>query len=114
MNITKCFVLPALALLAISSCKKSESNDDPTPTGPYINFVFKFDSTQARLNNLGAVSTIPAGNDAQSPKFNVMSAHYVELTPDQFTGLGAGAVLYKAPETTAGGANAIDFSKSTF
>lgn len=115
MNITKCFILPGLLILAMSSCKKSSTDDDNnTVTGPYVNFVFKFDSTQTRLNNLGAVSAIPAGNDAQSPKFNVMSAHYVELTPDQFTGLGAGAVLYKAPETTAGGVNAIDFDKSTF
>ena len=113
MNITKCFVLPAFVLLAMSSCKKS-SIDIPVDDGPHINFVFKFDSTQVRLNALGQPVGVPAGNDAQSPVFNVMSAHYLEMTPNQFTGLGAGAVLYKAPETTAGGSNAIDFSKSTF
>jgi hypothetical protein len=43
-----------------------------------------------------------------------MSAHYVELTPNQFTAIGGGDILYRAPETTAGGINAIDFSKSTF
>ncbi|MEO6490331.1 MAG: hypothetical protein ABIO04_10355 [Ferruginibacter sp.] len=113
MNLTKCFLLPGVVLLSMNSCKKDDSGDQ-TPTGPLINFVFKFDSTQARLNSFGAPSTIPSTNDAQSPKFNVMSAHYVELTPNQFTGLGAGAVLYKAPETTEGGINAIDFSRSTF
>jgi len=41
-----------------------------------------------------------------------MSAHYIEMTPNQFTGLGAGAVLYHAPETNAGGATAIDFAQS--
>ncbi len=103
------FVLCGFAILAMSSCKKSSDDD-----GPKINFVFKFDSTQVRLDGFGRPVNVPAGNDAQSPVFNTMSAHYLELTPDQFTALGAGAVLYKAPETTAGGANAIDFSKSKF
>ncbi len=112
MQITKWFALPGLVLIAMSSCKKS-STVDPI-AGPSVKFVFKFDSTQVRLDNLGNPKTVPAGNDAQSPKFNVMSAHYVEMTPNQFTGLGAGAVLYKAPETAVGGATAIDFSKSSF
>lgn len=112
MNILKCFVLSSLILLAVSSCKKSE---EPTSNdGPKINFVFKFDSTQVRLDNLGNPAGVKPGNDAQSPVFNFMSAHYVEMTKDQFTALGAGAVLYKAPETTVGGNNAIDFDKSVF
>ncbi len=111
MNIKNCFVLPGLLLVAMSSCKKSSTTDDE---GPHINFVFKFDSTQVRLDALGQPVGVPAGHGAQSPVFNVMSAHYVEMTPNEFTGLGAGAVLYKAPETTAGGTNAIDFDKSVF
>jgi hypothetical protein len=114
MNITKCIVLPAVLLLAISSCKKSSSDNNPVADGPHINFVFKFDSTQARLNAFGQPVGVAAGNDAQSPVFNVMSAHYVEMTPNEFTGLGAGAVLYKAPETSVGGNNAIDFNQSVF
>jgi hypothetical protein len=55
---------------------------------------------------------VPANHGAQSPRFNKMSAHYIEMTPNQFTGLGAGAVLYHAPETNAGGATAIDFAQS--
>jgi hypothetical protein len=43
-----------------------------------------------------------------------MSAHYVELAPNAFTALGAGAILYKAPEVTTGGSKAIDFSNSKF
>lgn len=114
MNITKCFVLPGLLLLAMSSCKKS-STDDATAEGPHINFVFKFDSTQVRLDAFGQPVSVPSNHGAQSPVFNVMSAHYVEMTRDQFTGIGAGSVLYKAPETTVdAGVNAIDFSKSTF
>ncbi len=43
-----------------------------------------------------------------------MSAHYIELAPAMFTPLGAGTVLYRAPETTTGGSTAIDFEKSAF
>lgn len=81
-------------------------------SGPKLIFKFKFDSTQARLNNLGQPSTIPAGNAAQSPKFNGMSAHYIELAQNDLTAVGNGAVLYRAEETTCGGSNAITFCKS--
>ena len=37
-----------------------------------------------------------------------MSAHYVEFAPTATTQLGQGDVVYFAPETTMGGANAID------
>ncbi|MGG9972135.1 hypothetical protein ACQ33O_10110 [Ferruginibacter sp. SUN002] len=95
-------------VLFFSSCKKDSS------AGAKVIFKFKFDSTQIRLNNLGVAATMPAGHAGQSPRFNSMSAHYVEMTPDQFTLLGAGAVLYRAPETNIGGSNAIDFSKAKF
>jgi hypothetical protein len=105
-------ILPAfLALFFISSCKKEKSNSS---SGPNLVLKFKFDPTQARLNNTGQPESMPAGHAGQSPDFNKMSAHYVELTPTAFTALGGGAVLYKAPETTAGGSNAIDFDKSKF
>ena len=104
-------ILFALCIFSFTamSCKKNT-----TPASVQVNFIFRFDSTQERLNNLGVPAGVAAGNKAQSPVFNTMSAHYLELTPDQFTALGSGDVLYKAPETTAGGANAIDFSKSNF
>jgi len=91
-----------------TSCKK-----DKDDTVYYIHFKFKFDSTQARLNNIGEPSVIPSSHSAQSPRFNKMSVHYVELAQTATTGLGAGKVLYKNAETTAGGDNAIDFSQST-
>src|SRR6188472_4275762 len=98
----------ATSAILFQSCQKERSS---AGLATKVNFTFKFDSTQLRLNNLGQVAGIPAGNAGQSPRFNSMSAHYVELTKDQFTGLGAGAVLYHAPEVTTGGATAIDFSK---
>ncbi|MEO8770279.1 MAG: hypothetical protein ABI402_09350 [Ferruginibacter sp.] len=113
MNALKCLAVPTALMLMLASCGK---NDGATPstTVAKINFVFKFDSTQVRLNSFGVATGIPAGHAAQSPKFNVMSSHYVELAPDQYTPLGSGAILYKAPETSEGGSNAIDFDQSIF
>jgi hypothetical protein len=94
-----------------SEAKKD--NGSCTYYEPNLVFVFDFDSTQARLNNLGQPTAILAGNAGQSPKMNRMGAHYIELAQSAFTALGAGAILYKADETILGGENAIEFSKST-
>jgi hypothetical protein len=98
------------------SCKKNKDGDNPptgnSPSVPSVIFKFHFDSTQARLDNLGNIAVLPANHSAQSPKMNKMCAHYVELTPTMYTALGAGKVLYHAPETNAGGATAIDHAQS--
>ncbi|RYY67241.1 MAG: hypothetical protein EOO13_14795 [Chitinophagaceae bacterium] len=99
-----------LVLCSLASCKK----DEGSPDGPKVNFIFKFDSTQVRLNGQGIPASVPAGHKGQSPRFNSMSAHYLELTGNALTLPGAGQVLYKAPEVTTGGANAIDFSRAKF
>lgn len=96
------------------SCKKEKDkkNGDSTPAEPKLIFKFNFDSTQVRLDNLGQPSTIASGHAAQSPVFRGMSSHYIELAQNDYTALGSGAVLYRAPETTAGGSNAINFDSS--
>lgn len=107
-------ILLAFVLLLLG-CSKDEDTTpqpDPTPAAPKLILKFRFDSTQERLNNLGQLAPIPSGHGAQSPRFNAMSAHYVEFTRDIFTPLGAGAVAYHAPETAVGGATAIDFAQS--
>jgi hypothetical protein len=110
MNIPKYILLPIVYVCFLMSCKKN--NDTPTTTNDIV-FTFKFDSTQQRLNNVGQIANgIPAGRAGQSPVFNGMSVHYIELAKDEFTPLGSGVVLYKAPETTTGGASSIDFSKA--
>lgn len=108
--------VPFLALLpfVFASCEKDDA-DEPEPVvdeGPRLILRFRFDSTQARLNAFGLPSTVPTGHQAQSPRFNRMSAHYVEFAPDAFTALGSGDVVYHAPETNAGGATAIDHDQS--
>ena len=102
------FLFSLLVVSVLFSC----SDNDDALTEPMLIVKFKFDPNQVRLNNLGQPSTVPAGRAAQSPIFNSISAHYVELAPNANTQLGAGTLLYRAPETTLGGANAIDFGQS--
>ena len=100
-------------LSSAPGCRKDKPvTPEPTASKHYLIFKFKFDSTLARLNNLGQPAVMPAGHSALSPVFNGMCAHYVELDPSMYTAIGGGAVLYHAPETTTGGATAIDHSKS--
>jgi hypothetical protein len=109
-----CFLAITAMSIVLFSCKKDDPEPTPIPaaTTPYVIFKFYFDSTQVRLDNLGNPSTVPAGNSAQSPVFNKMAAHYVELTPTALTAVGSGKILYHAAETSVGGSIAIDHSQS--
>jgi len=112
MQTGKIFPLVTLIAAIVLSCKKKVVT--PISTTANLVFKFKFDSTQTRLNNIGQPSGVAAGNAAQSPLFDKMSAHYIELAPNAITALGSGAVLYRATETNAGGSKAIDFEQSKF
>jgi hypothetical protein len=107
-------LLTTLVILLSIGCKKQTEDKPLPPSNANLVFKFKFDSTQVRLNNIGQPSVIPAGNAAQSPSFNTMSAHYVELAPSAITPLGGGAVLYKAPQTDVAGQTAIDYEQAKF
>jgi len=100
-----------IAVFAMFSC--GEDNDD-SPSEPRLIIKLKFDPNQARLNNFGQPSTIPAGNAAQSPNVRRMSANYIEFAPTASTLLGEGEIVFIGPETTAGGSNAIDFQNASF
>ncbi len=104
-----------MAIILISSCKKEDEDVTPTPQpspGPKLIVKLSTNPNQERLGNLGQPTSIPAGNAGQNPTFNKISAHYFELAPTALTALGAGQVLYHAPETTTGGSTAINFSQS--
>ena len=103
-------ILAALAALAFTSC--NTEGDEPAPTGPNLVFKFQFNENQTRYDSFGNVSTVPSGNAAQTPRFNTISGHYVELIPTALTALGAGEIVYQGPETTAGGDNAINFDEA--
>jgi hypothetical protein len=79
---------------------------------PKLIIKFKFDPNQVRLNNIGAISTIPDGNAAQSPTFNSISSNYIEFSTQDNTALGQGAIIYQGETTNVGGETAIDFSKA--
>lgn len=93
------------------ACSPATTFTPPVATSPKLIFKFKFDSTQVRLDNLGNPSTVPSGHAAQSPIFNFMSQHYIELAGD-FDAVGAGKVLHVGSQTTLGGATAIDYCAS--
>ncbi len=104
------WVLATLLLVTtFTSCKKDTNNNSNEPK---LIFKYKLDSTQVRLGNIGQPVDIPAGNAGQSPKFNGISAHYIEMAPTAFTQIGNGVILYHQDETTKGGSLAIDHSKA--
>ena len=102
---------PYIVLLLLVTMAAFYSCSD-TNSEPMLIIKFKFDPNQERLNNLGQPSSVPPENAAQSPIFNTISSHYVEMTTNANTQIGQGTILYHASETTLGGSNAINFSQS--
>lgn len=131
---TRWMIAFSFAILTLASCKKDEPDPNPvvdppatqepmpeackTPDtapgadGPGLVFKFRFNDQQVRLGNIGQPVGIPSGNAGQSPDFNSISAHYIELAPSAFTALGTGDVLYVGTETNAGGDTALDFDQA--
>jgi len=102
---------PLLLLFFIYGIFSQGCKEEEAQTEPKLIFKFKLDSTQTRLNNLGQTASMPAGHAGQSPRFNGISGHYIELSQGVYTQVGSGEVLYVGDETTAGGSKAIEFDK---
>lgn len=96
-------------LIILSSCSK---DDDIQVTEPKLIVKLVMNENQERLGNSGNPVSILTGNAGQTPIFNGIAAHYLELAQGPYTLLGKGEIIFHAPETTLGGKNAIDFSKS--
>ncbi len=91
------------------ACEKpGDGNDSPAN----LSFVFEFDETQERLDNFGNPAPIPQGNAGQTPEFQEMSVHWMELVPDENTIVTFGEEVYQGAETDRGGENAIDFDEA--
>ncbi len=56
--------LALLAIIGLSSCSKENNNSGD---GPKLVFKFRFDPTQARLNNIGQPAAMPAGHAGKVP-----------------------------------------------
>lgn len=129
----KIITLTFFATMVLVACKKDTKSNTTTPIltpatpAPQLKFVFKFDSTQVRLGSTGQLDTLPTSHRAQNPRFNGMSAHYIELTPNATTQVGAGNIIYVTPATpttaitvhnasgtsSATYTNAIEFNQET-
>jgi hypothetical protein len=108
----KIIVLFSIVLISHLFVSCGEDIDNVNDRKPNLIVKFQFDPHQQRLNNIGQPAAVAPGNAAQTPDFNAISAHYFELAPTAFTQLGQGTILYRAPETGAGGANAINFDRA--
>lgn len=109
----KLLLFSALALVFFG-CKKDEESllADNSTSDPNVIFRFAFDENQERLDNMGNSTGLPDGHAGQSPSINFISAHHMEMIPNELTWLGDGEILYEGPETTAGGEEAIDFDQA--
>jgi hypothetical protein len=106
----KTLFLSFITSIAFFSCKKKEE--------PKVDFnlYFKIESSanDERLDKNGNLSSVKAGNAAQSPTNNNFVVHYIELIDSLETPLGKGFILYNAAETNQGGENSIDFTKNQY
>lgn len=97
------FFILMTGLVVLSSCKKDKVDDTTKTTedqGPYLIMKFDMDSTMVRLDNMGDPVAVAAGNAAQNPIMHYIAAHYVEFTPNEYTLLGDGDVVYNSPKTS--------------
>ena len=108
--ITKSFFVLCLFISCNSDDEKAPDNSN---TAQLI-FKFKFDASQERLDNFGAPAVIPAGHAAQTPVFNLMGAHYIELSGASDIPAYNATQIVESPTTTKGGAEAIDFDQALY
>ncbi len=105
-------ILLALSGIVFFSCTK----DDPVESSnePSLNITFLMDANADRLNNLGEPVSVPNGNAAQDPDFEILGLHFADLYQDKFTPYDNGVALFTTPTTEAGGIAAIDFTQELF
>jgi len=109
MNYKSIILVLAIPIFFVQ-CNQEVSSDED------VNVIFKikFDPDQVRLNNFGQAASIPAGHAAQSPRFNQMGIHYMELSESANILAYDGYTLFNSPTTNEGGNDAIDFDKAMY
>lgn len=101
----------SVLLSILTSCSKDNATLDKNPK---LIFKFKFNPNQERLGNFGEPKPIPQGHAAQTPTFNLMGAHYIELAEENDIPAYNGTQVYESPVTSAGGSEAIDFDQALY
>ena len=96
----------ALIGIVLFSCS---SDDDPKRQSHMLNITFIMDANAGRLDNFGDPITIPSGNSAQHPDFDILGLHFIGLYPDKFTPYESGVTILSTSTTQQGGIAAIDF-----
>ena len=118
-----------MSILLFAGCKKegctdpdalnydrSAEIDDGSCSYPEPRLIFKFklDANQERLDNFGNPQAIPEGHAAQTPDFNQLGVHFIELSKQGDIPAYNGTFVYQSPLTTEGGAEAIDFDQALY
>lgn len=106
-------ILSALIGITLLSCSTEEPVKNPNYE-PRLHITFIMDVDAERLDNLGNPISIPEGNAAQSPDFEVLGLHFIGLYPDKFTPYDKGVTITSTTTTGSGGATAIDFDNEAF
>jgi len=109
LKILNGIVVFALFVFLFTSCDRIASEESPR-----LIFKFKFDPNQERLGNFGEPQDLPFSHAAQTPIFNEMGAHYIELARENDIPVYNGVEVYKSPMTTKGGEEAIDFDQALY
>tara|TARA_R110002012_G_scaffold66614_1_gene174104 strand:- start:187676 stop:188611 length:936 start_codon:yes stop_codon:yes gene_type:complete len=106
-------IFSALIGITMLSCSTDEPIENPN-AGPRLNITFIMDADAERLDNLGNPVSVPEGNAAQDPDFDVLGLHFIGLYPDKFTPYDEGVTVVSTATTGSGGATAIDFDSEVF
>lgn len=112
------FSVQTLFLVCLLTTCNKEDLPSPDVTDKMLKIRIRFDANQARLDSFGNPAVVPADHATQTPRFNSMSAHFIELVADEFTPYRQGALVYQGEEVPASNPNtygfttAIDFDKA--
>ncbi len=107
-------IFTALMGIALFSCSTEQSSGVPEPQVARLNITFIMDNEAERLDNLGNPVSVPEGNAAQNPDFEILGLHFIGLYPDQFTPYDEGVTIASTATTGSGGEQAIDFNSEVF
>jgi hypothetical protein len=98
------FILFLGVSLTLLSCKKDEEE-------AMLIFEYTFDEQGTREDNFGNPSNIPSGNAAQTPDFNLLGVHSLELINYVVSLPTSSTVIYRGEEHTHNGQTGIDFNQ---